>query len=250
LHRPERAATGRDDGDADRGPRRFEDIAFSPNGHTLAAATSDGTVWLLDSDTWTVRRSLAHAARVRRVAFTADGRTLATIMAGSEVSPLAGTISIWDVTGGSLLLSERRLGMGMALAIAFSADGRFLAVGSGMYDALVLLGGAPTTVEEAERTCGATLVNAALQPLSLDRMAALSARFPSPPPDPALAAYWRALGEARRAMRGPETARKPGTSPWLPVAEWVAAHPTHPQRTSAERDLAELQRSARTGSDE
>lgn len=65
-------------------------LAFSPDGKTLASATSGG-IALLDLSTLQVKKSLSgHTDRVNSVAFSPDGKTLAS---GSE----DGTVLIWEV---------------------------------------------------------------------------------------------------------------------------------------------------------
>jgi WD40 repeat protein len=68
-------------------------VAFSPDGHTLAAGVTDGTVWLWHVSQPARPRLLATltgpAAQVFSVAFSPGGTTLA---AGS----LDGTVRLWD----------------------------------------------------------------------------------------------------------------------------------------------------------
>ena len=65
-------------------------LAFSPDGKTLASATSGG-IALLDLSTLRVKKSLSgHTDRVNSVAFSPDGRTLASGSAD-------GTILIWEL---------------------------------------------------------------------------------------------------------------------------------------------------------
>ncbi len=106
-------------------------VAFSPDGHTLAAGSADGTVWL-----WNVTDP-AHVTQlgrpltgpgsiVRSVAFSPDGHTLA---AGSA----DGTIRLWNVTDPAhpTQLGRPLTGPGsIVLSVAFSPDGHTLAAGS------------------------------------------------------------------------------------------------------------------------
>lgn len=105
-------------------------VSYSPDGRLLAvASTDDGLVRL-----WDVRRPdrprrlprvLAHEDQVPAVAFSPDGRTVAS---GSK----DGTVRLWDVSAperpaplGDPLTAHD----GGALAVAFSPDGRTLATG-------------------------------------------------------------------------------------------------------------------------
>jgi WD40 repeat protein len=112
-------------------------LAFSPDGHTLAISTNIGATWLMNLT------NLGHLAVARRlassltlpasltgffpsVAFSPDGRILATINGN-------GTVSLWNVTsparateiGKPLTASPSRI-----LSVAFSPDGHTLATGA------------------------------------------------------------------------------------------------------------------------
>jgi WD40 repeat protein len=102
-------------------------VAFSPNAAVLAVGYGEGSVRLWDVGTGTVARTLAaHADALHAVAFSPDGRTLATGSArGLEQGP--GEIKLWDVASGRQRWVHK-LERGV-LAVAFSPDGRTLAVG-------------------------------------------------------------------------------------------------------------------------
>ena len=105
-------------------------VAFSPNGHTLAADSDLGETWL-----WNINDPARPAALTKRplagpagnsasVAFSADGRTLATC--GDD-----GTVWLWNIAD---LAHPVEAGQPLATApgisvhsVAFSPDGRTLA---------------------------------------------------------------------------------------------------------------------------
>lgn len=99
-------------------------IAFSPDGSSIAVASSDRTVRIRDVVTGEIRRTLkGHQGGVRRVAYSADGRWLAS--AGHDR-----TVRIWNARSGeqALLLD---VSVPKINALIFSPDGKSLVAGGG-----------------------------------------------------------------------------------------------------------------------
>jgi RNA polymerase sigma factor (sigma-70 family) len=108
-------------------------LAFAPDGATLVVSgglTPDPIVRQLDIATGKVLRVFHAGGRVESLAFTADGRTLATADWGPNVGTTFGRshIRLWDVATGQEKgrLDERLTEIG---ALAFSADGKTLVAG-------------------------------------------------------------------------------------------------------------------------
>jgi WD40 repeat protein len=109
------------------GPMYVEDVAFSPDGKTLAMASYSGSVHLWDVAAGELLETLkGHSSAVRAVAFSPDGRTLAS---GSTDQ----TVRLWNVqTRRELMqLDPGSVKLGKVQSLAFSPDGkRLLAAGS------------------------------------------------------------------------------------------------------------------------
>ncbi|MEU7583562.1 WD40 repeat domain-containing protein [Streptomyces sp. NPDC041068] len=99
-------------------------MAFSPDGSTLTAVSSAGTVKRWDAATGQARRT-SRIGIVSAAALSPDGHTLATVSSGDEDTE---TVRLWEVPGGKPRHTLTGL-MGSVHAVALSKDGRTLATG-------------------------------------------------------------------------------------------------------------------------
>jgi WD40 repeat protein len=104
---------------APRGDAAIVDLAFSPDGRLLAAASFDGNVrvWKLASGEEIL--TLPAPALVIGVAFSQDGKLLAS--SGSD-----GTVTVWNASTGAQVQSLTGH-LGSVLTVAFSPNGKRLA---------------------------------------------------------------------------------------------------------------------------
>ncbi|MGH3899722.1 MAG: toll/interleukin-1 receptor domain-containing protein [Pseudonocardiaceae bacterium] len=113
-------------------PEGLDELALSPDGHLLAAASTRGSVLLWDLTDPALPRLLerpltSYLGRNSSgggLAFAPDGRTLA-------VGSTGGSVVLWDITDPAApsRLGQPLTGDGDATSMAFSADGRTLATG-------------------------------------------------------------------------------------------------------------------------
>jgi WD40 repeat protein len=98
-------------------------VAISPDGQTLASASSDSVIRLRNTLTGEERRKLAgHTGIVYGIAFSPDGRTLASASTDS-------TIGLWNLSAGA---APRMLTghAGIVYSVVFSPDGKTVASAS------------------------------------------------------------------------------------------------------------------------
>jgi WD40 repeat protein len=119
-------------------------VAFSPDGKTLAAASGEwdkkrkqfvsGEVRLWDPVTAKLRKTLkGHRYRVAALAFSPDGKSLATGSADWEKpdeSDVLGEVKIWDVETAQVRVTSQVHNGTAVKSLAFSPDGKVLASGS------------------------------------------------------------------------------------------------------------------------
>jgi WD40 repeat protein len=95
------------------------DVAFAPDGKTLASGAEDGVVRLWELATGASRALDPHGRSVRHVAFSADGKLMAS--SGPD-----GIVHVWDVATGA----THSLEPSDATALAFTGDGKLVAPGA------------------------------------------------------------------------------------------------------------------------
>jgi RNA polymerase sigma factor (sigma-70 family) len=100
-------------------------VAISANGQTVAWGMQDGSVKLWDTDDGKeLGQFRSHSHTVWRIAFSADGRTVAS-------ADHFATLRVWDLATGQAKMEQPHCGVGPPHALAFSADGRVIALTGG-----------------------------------------------------------------------------------------------------------------------
>jgi WD40 repeat protein/energy-coupling factor transporter ATP-binding protein EcfA2 len=99
-------------------------VTYSPDGKTLASASSDKTVKLWDINTGKVIQTLkGHISGVQDVNYSPDGKILAS-------SSNDGTIKLWDVKTAKIIKNLKAHKEGAVFSVSFSPDGKKLASAS------------------------------------------------------------------------------------------------------------------------
>ena len=103
-------------------------LSFSPDGRTLALGAEDGSVRLWEMPSAREQGALQdHSGTIRSVAFSPDGRHLVS-------ASQKGRVVLWDVSSGLALSTLVEEGPQPVGAVAFSPDGRLIAVGHFVFE--------------------------------------------------------------------------------------------------------------------
>ena len=104
-------------------------VAYSPDGGTLASGSADKTVRLWDAHTGEHKQTLVHTDTVTSVAYSPDGNTLAS-------GDLNQIIGFWAAETGELIAGTRAFGAPI-LSLNYSPDSSRIAAGVGRDIALI-----------------------------------------------------------------------------------------------------------------
>ncbi len=103
-------------------------LSFSPDGKHLASSSKDKTVRIWDTTTGTETFNVTTASLPLGVAFSPDGRRIATCTDSFPLLGKPGELKIWDVAEKKEILDFKGHN-GRIFCIAFSPDNKFLASG-------------------------------------------------------------------------------------------------------------------------
>jgi uncharacterized protein with WD repeat len=109
----------------------YSHFVLSPDGQILAAGLANGTITFSDAKTGAVMATIAHAyaSNVFQLAFSPNGKHLATTGISDEADLKALAPKIWDTATHKLVAAP--LGhTDLVIAVAFSPDGKTLATSS------------------------------------------------------------------------------------------------------------------------
>jgi RNA polymerase sigma factor (sigma-70 family) len=118
-------------------PGRFmQAVAFSPDAHSLAAQGDNNSIQLWDTTTGEKVRHLSDAGRLRSLAFSPDGKLLASAHDTGNFPNENSVICLWDLVTGKKLqtLAPHE---GTVFSVAFSPDQKQLA-SAGLHGLVVL----------------------------------------------------------------------------------------------------------------
>jgi WD40 repeat protein len=107
---------------------RLEDVAFAPNGETLAAVSGDNLVKVWDVTTGEVECLLQHGAPVVCLAFAPDGNSLVTATSRAKGSKLV-RLTLWNLATRSSSASVEH--SEFVSRLAFAPDGKTLVAAEG-----------------------------------------------------------------------------------------------------------------------
>ena len=110
---------------------RVKSIAYAPNGNTIATASSDGTVRLWEAATGKSKAILTGYMRINAAAYSPDSKTIVT---GNQ----EGMVHFWDVSTAALKNTFTGDKDGIIFNIAYSPDGKTIAVVSSYNDRVLL----------------------------------------------------------------------------------------------------------------
>ncbi|MGI5163649.1 WD40 repeat domain-containing serine/threonine protein kinase [Spirillospora sp. CA-253888] len=114
------------------GVKSLQEVAISPDGRVLAAGGLDATITLWELGTGRVLRTISKTGWVSALAFSPDGRRLASSASST------GGLYLWDAATGRILVNARTGGDFGLNALAYSPDGRTIAganPGANLFDA-------------------------------------------------------------------------------------------------------------------